>query len=60
MDDCRALWLWCSNQPALGAVRRWGQYPARAGAASAVQVLAAQHIAAVMLSALINVCAFWW
>lgn len=64
MDDCRTLRLWYGNQPALGAVRRRGSillvpvlhllFPQ-----CAVQVLAATSLTVVMLSALINVCAFW-
>lgn len=64
MDDCRTLRLWYGNQPALGAVRRRGSillvpvlhllFPQ-----CAVQVLATTSLTVVMLSALINVCAFW-
>ncbi|MBZ3655967.1 sulfite exporter TauE/SafE family protein [Salmonella enterica subsp. enterica serovar Senftenberg] len=64
MDDCRTLRLWYGNPPALGAVRRRGSillvpvlhllFPQ-----CAVQVLAATSLTVVMLSALINVCAFW-
>ncbi|WP_235514164.1 hypothetical protein [Salmonella enterica] len=39
MDDCRTLRLWYGNQPALGAVWRRGQHPARAGAAFVVSAM---------------------
>jgi uncharacterized membrane protein YfcA len=62
MDDCRTLRLRYGNQPALSAVRRGGSillYRCCTCYFRAVQVLAATSLTVVMLSALINVCAFW-